>query len=414
MTLHQWGLPGNLNVKALEISERARARGLLEVLAEANICQVEDNTQLAGLIRQECRLRQEFKSLIAQWENLENRPSSIRDIQFTSSEIPEESLPDESSSFPEDFINPIDSATTDSTAEVPVPGIPEGEDEQSRLEFQIRDVLQEYEQVSTQILEIDPDYAQLAKARPLSIESIQQEILDDKTLLLHYWLGEEHSYLWVVSQDSVESYNLPGRSEINETAQAFYDSLTIPSERVKPVHTARAGMRLSQMILEPLGDRLDDERLIIVADEMLRYIPFSALPHPNADIRELDREPISEIDLEDLPEPLLVNHEIVNLPSASTLAAIRQRRRQPAPETLAILANPVLIPPLREASSDEPGVSPGESSEIDYSIQFPPLPDTGREAERLLQLADREDFEDSTQLFDRFAVNLLLFHIAVS
>jgi CHAT domain-containing protein len=43
------------------------------------------------------------------------------------------------------------------------------------------------------------------------------------------------------------------------------------------------------------------------------------------------------------PVPLIVKHEIVNLPSASTLAVIRQdlNRRQPAPKTVAVLADPV-------------------------------------------------------------------------
>ncbi|BAY60833.1 TPR domain protein [Calothrix brevissima NIES-22] len=42
-------------------------------------------------------------------------------------------------------------------------------------------------------------------------------------------------------------------------------------------------------------------------------------------------------------QPLMVNHEIVNLPSASTIAFQRQQlaKRQPAPKALAILADPV-------------------------------------------------------------------------
>ena len=45
----------------------------------------------------------------------------------------------------------------------------------------------------------------------------------------------------------------------------------------------------------------------------------------------------------ELPVPLMVDHEIVNLPSASALAALRRETiaRRPAPRTVALLADPV-------------------------------------------------------------------------
>ena len=87
--------------------------------------------------------------------------------------------------------------------------------------------------------------------------------------------------------------------------------------------------------LGPVADQLGDKRLLIAAEGALQYIPFAALPAPNA----TGREPSAR----ELPVPLMVDHEIVNLPSASALAALRRETiaRRPAPRTVALLADPV-------------------------------------------------------------------------
>ncbi|MGB7518688.1 MAG: CHAT domain-containing protein, partial [Spirulinaceae cyanobacterium] len=64
--------------------------------------------------------------------------------------------------------------------------------------------------------------------------------------------------------------------------------------------------------------------LLIVGDGILQSIPFAALPTANS-------------------QPLLANHEIITLPSASSLAALRKqvKGRPLAPKKLAVLADPV-------------------------------------------------------------------------
>jgi hypothetical protein len=71
---------------------------------------------------------------------------------------------------------------------------------------------------------------------------------------------------------------------------------------------------------------------VIVADGMLHYIPFGALPDPNS-LKESDGS----------WQPLLVEHEVVNLPSASTIAVLRRELagRKPAARMLAMLADPI-------------------------------------------------------------------------
>src|SRR5215475_6472517 len=93
---------------------------------------------------------------------------------------------------------------------------------------------------------------------------------------------------------------------------------------------------LSQMLLGPVASQLGKKRLVIVADGALQYIPFAALPAPSPGNDE-GRNSGAE------PQPLFVEHEIVSLPSASTLATLRREiaGRKPAEKSLAVLADPV-------------------------------------------------------------------------
>jgi len=89
---------------------------------------------------------------------------------------------------------------------------------------------------------------------------------------------------------------------------------------------------LSEMVLGPTASQLGRKRLVIVADGALNYIPFGALPVPRG-----GKTGTKE------PPALLAEHEIVYLPSASTLGVLRQETqgRPPAPKLLAVMADPV-------------------------------------------------------------------------
>jgi CHAT domain len=71
-----------------------------------------------------------------------------------------------------------------------------------------------------------------------------------------------------------------------------------------------AAASLSRTLLGPVAGQLGKKRLLIVADGSLHYIPFGALPDPNS-LKESEGN----------WRPLIVEHEVVNLPSASTIAA---------------------------------------------------------------------------------------------
>jgi CHAT domain-containing protein len=101
------------------------------------------------------------------------------------------------------------------------------------------------------------------------------------------------------------------------------------------------------MLLGPVAAQLGKKRLVIVADGALQYVPFAALPAPSPGNDE-ERNSGAE------PQPLIVEHEIISLPSASTLATLRREMagRKPAEKSLAILADPVFADDDTRVSRD--------------------------------------------------------------
>ncbi len=196
------------------------------------------------------------------------------------------------------------------------------------LETQQRKLLAELDAVQSEIRRRNPKYAALTRPEPLSLEQVRKSVLEHNTQLLVYSLGDERSFLWSIPQSGeIKTYVLPARPLIENMARKAYESLRHRSgvSRQANKHWAHD---LSEMLIKPVAADLLTKRLLIIADGALQYLPFAALPDP--------RSPGGEM-------PLLLNHEIVSLPSASVLYTLRQELsdRDLAPRRVAVIADPV-------------------------------------------------------------------------
>jgi hypothetical protein len=77
------------------------------------------------------------------------------------------------------------------------------------LKQEISQLENDYERAQVAIRKASPRYAALTQPQPLKLREIQAQ-LDADTLLLEYTLGEERSYLWAISKDSLKSYGAQG------------------------------------------------------------------------------------------------------------------------------------------------------------------------------------------------------------
>src|SRR4030095_1807469 len=143
-------------------------------------------------------------------------------------------------------------------------------------------------------------------------------------------------------QTSIIWRQLPKRAEIEAVARRVRELLIAPqpqagdTESKYQARVKEAGegywthaAELSRILLGPVASQLGRKRLAIVADGALQYIPFAALPAPSP-VNDEGRNSGAE------PRPLIVEHEIVSLPSASTLATLRRETagRKPAEKSL--------------------------------------------------------------------------------
>jgi CHAT domain-containing protein/tetratricopeptide (TPR) repeat protein len=218
----------------------------------------------------------------------------------------------------------------------------------SALEGELEEAVARLRDVEAEIRSRSPRFSALALPQPLRASEIQDQV-DPETVLLVYSLGESRSYLWAITPTGLSSLTLPPRGEIEQAARRVHELITVRVSR-RPGETAgqwgdrvavgdaeygRASSALSRMILGPLLAQLNTKRVVVVAEGALQFVPFSALPIPGS------------ID----GRPLLSEYEVASIPSVSSLAELRReaRTRQRPPRTLAILADPVF-------SNDDPRV----------------------------------------------------------
>ena len=238
------------------------------------------------------------------------------------------------------------------------------------LKQEVRALESEYQDVEAAIRKSSPRYAAITQPSPLKLKQIQDEVLDEGSLLLEYSLGEKRSYLWAVSKTGINAWELAPRAQIETAARNL---LQLVTSRAGSGLDA-AARELSDLALAPAASVLASKRLVIVADGALQQIPFAMLPVPGSPQNQ--------------QAPLLTAHEIVFLPSASALAVLRTEvaGRKPATKTLAVFANPVF-----DTGDAAPAPSPDATRILEHltddTLKIPPLPFTAIEADQILRVA---------------------------
>jgi CHAT domain-containing protein len=222
-----------------------------------------------------------------------------------------------------------------------------------KLEAELETLSLEYDQIENQIRSASPKYAALTAPQPLTLQQVQQQVVDDKTTLLEYSLGDERSYLWAVTPTSVTLYKLPTKQAVDQQAQDLRAQLIPPklqrrivgidvSEQQRglglggdPQATGSAGAfaaasnALYKTAVEPAASVIKDKRILVVADGALNYVPFEALVTASGGT-----------DYSTLPY-LIKTNEVIYSPSASVVGVIRQQGARASGKDMLIVADPV-------------------------------------------------------------------------
>jgi CHAT domain-containing protein len=373
MALHDREPAAGYDALALQASERARARSLLEQLAESN-ADIRQGVD-PRLLERERALQRQLNAKAAARANASQNKG------------------------PEGLAPAFDK--------------------------EIHELTVRYSEVEAQIRVSSPRYAALTLPEPITVAEIQRDLLDQDTVLLEFAIIGGQAWLWAVTRDSFISYNLPFPARIKSASRRIHQLLTArqPKKGITAsqhealiaeadVEFRSVAARMSQILLSPISSKLRQEwkgkRLAIVASGgPLEYLPFAALPLPSAGNYR----------------PLIADYEVVNLPSATALAMIR--RETPAGgagmKTLAMLADPVfeaddprIVTQIKkraaiggarsrarsaDASSDSSAVSPElAASTKDFKLftGFSRLPFSREEAEAIAKFVPKNSLLKAT------------------
>ncbi len=343
MEMHERDPGAGLDEAALEAAEHARARGLLDLLAEAG----------AELHRGfDPRLIERRRQLVQRLILLAGRPGRA-----------------------------------DASQTVRVAAI-----EQTRKDLDL---------VEAEMRRRHPRFAAMDRHRPLDAAAMQR-LLGDRDLLLYYALGEERSFLWAVSGQRIEAFELPPRQRLEDAARHAHRELATRLVGQRAAETAVTD--LGRLVLGPVAGRLGQDleiatpagrlekasaqprrRLLVVADGALHWVPFAALPLPAGGAARAELSAAGR---------LLEHYEVTHLPSISVLAARAglpspsppASRPTPGRHSVAVVADPVFDtcdPRIRTGAGPcdrQPG---DESTETRYAR----LRGSRREAEAIAALA---------------------------
>jgi CHAT domain-containing protein/tetratricopeptide (TPR) repeat protein len=262
------------DIKGFNASERMRGRNLLELLAESNI-DIREGVD-SELLQQERELNKQLDTI----ERSRIQASAMDANEAVKNQLDRERL----------------------------------------------NLLSQYQQLEIRIRSSSPNYANLKQPQPIELKQLKEQILDADTVLLQYSLGEQKSFVWVITQESQAIYELPSRQIIEDAAKNYYGLVSNVGELNLVNESAK---KLSDIILAPINDRLTKKRIVIVGDSTLLYTSFQSLPLADFNSKKLKN--------------LVEGYEIINLPSSSTISILRENiaNKKAAPKSIAIFADPI-------------------------------------------------------------------------
>jgi CHAT domain-containing protein len=155
-------------------------------------------------------------------------------------------------------------------------------EERKRNEAEMTSAETDLEKFHLEVRQSNPHYASVRYPEPIDVREIQSKLLDNRTALIEFLLGDKRSLAWVITRDKVTTSILPGRKDIEERVAAYRQVLR---ERVSALTLEQSltkinarGRELYDLIFKPIeNDVAFRQTLIVVPDGTLGYLPFETL-----------------------------------------------------------------------------------------------------------------------------------------
>ena len=210
-----------------------------------------------------------------------------------------------------------------------------------------------------------------------------QEWLGESTALIEYSVSDFGGYAWVVTKTSLKSFHLPGSRAIQVSARLVASLMESKRADLGEDSTFRkATQHLSAAaMISALTTNLHVQRLVIVPDGPLEFVPFELLPVSTT-------------------PTLLDKYEVIESPSAAVALALtrrREQRRAAAQNGVLLVADPVFdADDPRLAAPVSTSHEPARFSRLAFSRREAQMIATLRQASPITMLLD---FDASKEAF---------------
>lgn len=189
-----------------------------------------------------------------------------------------------------------------------------------------------------------------AAGRPPSLDHLRAALLTPDTELIEYWVGARNAYLWLITSRSMRAVRLCSSPQLAAAVSAYRKALLareesppgedLPAREARIAHADRElnvqAARLGNLLL-PLRPASGIHRLVVIPDNIIASVPFSALR------------------LGAGRGFLIENYEVAEEPSAAVVMELLSRpATSPRQDAIAVFADPVynlLDPRLVKAGS---------------------------------------------------------------
>ena len=221
----------------------------------------------------------------------------------------------------------------------------------TEVEMEIARLEDELLMIESQLRTEDPRYADLQYPRPLELPEVQRTLLREGELLLEYLLGEEASFVCVITRDSYQLVRLPARAVIEERVGHLLPLLSdynlLGSD---PTYLRAPLSELSQDLIGPIAEAcVQATRLIVAPHGMLHYLPFEIL---------FTRAPPATGGFRELPYLILAT-DVIYVPTISALAHLRKTEPlAPAGRRLLLIGDPEITGAQEELATIRASLPP--------------------------------------------------------
>jgi len=277
------------------------------------------------------------------------------------------------------------------------------------LNYEIEALQQEKAQLLKRISKKYPRYDQLTNPKIVTVEEVQRHILDDKQVLLEYFVADEKIFVWTLTKHSLKFRTIDlTRKELQEKLSQISPLF----QKEKAPNNVRIDHRWANMksgllydlykilVQKPLEPGLEPgSELIIVPDDILHYFPFEIL------VTDFSQAAVHY---------LIETYPISYASSASLLNPELQRKKKASEELLA-LGNPDF------SDAQSRGVIEWVRSIVPFKsvfreVRFQPLPYAGWEVKAIAKNFEKPavftGHDASEKRFKERAQNYRFIHLA--